>query len=297
MTVIIKMIIAFISLFSYRSSRYIIIRARLVSFISVPVNLAKIRAENCGQEELATCARPFQVLQSSTDLSIATKKEELDKICPDLTRGLHCIRSYTRRCMTLEQRNRFNKLYNGTHQFVRDLCREGPYQSEFLTHAPCLQRVRPDYEVCGRKYHNTVSVITQQQQHHQARHERHHQQQQQQQQQQPNHHTTAGRDAEADVRTVCCSFIEYLDCSESVAKKTCGWETAKFTRGFLDKMSSNLINMYCEDYYNSNKCPSMQSSGISIIPSSITSFLAFLVPSALCFMNKYFSNISLLRLR
>ncbi|EAT43767.1 AAEL004803-PA, partial [Aedes aegypti] len=194
----------------------------LSCFMSFPVNLAKIRAENCGQEELATCARPFQVLQSSTDLSIATKKEELDKICPDLTRGLHCIRSYTRRCMTLEQRNRFNKLYNGTHQFVRDLCREGPYQNEFLTHAPCLQRVRPDYEVCGRKYHNTVSVITQ------------HQQQQQQ------HHQAH---AEADVRTVCCSFIEYLDCSESVAKKTCGRETAMFTRGFLDKMSSNLINV------------------------------------------------------
>lgn len=269
-------------------------RLSILITVFITVNLAKIRAENCGQEELATCARPFQVLQSSTDLSIATKKEELDKICPDLTRGLHCIRSYTRRCMTLEQRNRFNKLYNGTHQFVRDLCREGPYQNEFLTHAPCLQRVRPDYEVCGRKYHNTVSVITQhqqqQQQHHQARHERHHQQQ-------PNHHTAAGRDAEADVRTVCCSFIEYLDCSESVAKKTCGWETAKFTRGFLDKMSSNLINMYCEDYYNSNKCPSTQSAGISVKPSSIASFLVLLVPSVLSFVSTCFSGFSLLRLR
>lgn len=264
--------------------------------VFITVNLAKIRAENCGQEELATCARPFQVLQSSTDLSIATKKEELDKICPDLTRGLHCIRSYTRRCMTLEQRNRFNKLYNGTHQFVRDLCKEGPYQNEFLSHAPCLQRVRPDYEVCGRTYHNTVSVITQQQQqqqqqhHHQGRHERHHQQQ-------PNHHTTAGRDAEEDVRTVCCSFIEYLDCSESVAKKTCGWETAKFTRGFLDKMSSTLIKMYCEDYYNSNKCPSSHSSASSTKLNSFTSFLSLLVPTALSFMSTWFSGFSLLRVR
>ncbi|XP_055628084.1 uncharacterized protein LOC129769694 [Toxorhynchites rutilus septentrionalis] len=273
-------------------------RLSLLITVLMTVSLAKIKAENCGQEELARCARPFQVLQSSTDLSIATKKEELDKICPDLNAGLQCIRSYTRRCMTLEQRDRFNKLYNGTHQFVRDLCKEGPYQNEFLSHAPCLQRVKPDYEVCGRKYHNTVSVITQQQQqqqqhHHQSRHEKHHQQQQQQQQ--PNHHTQAGRNAEDDVRTVCCSFIEYLDCSESAAKKTCGSDTARFTRGFLDKMSSTLIKMYCEDYYRSNKCPSMQSSAVS--SGGPYSTLLLLAPTILSIFSTYFPTLSLLRLR
>lgn len=275
-------------------------RMSILITVFITVNLAKIKAENCGQEELARCARPFQVLQSSTDLSIATKKEELDKICPDLTTGLQCIRSYTRRCMTLEQRDRFNKLYNGTHQFVRDLCREGPYQNEFLSHAPCLQRVKPDYEVCGRKYHNTVSVITQQQhhhEHHQARHERHHQQQQQQLQ---NHHTTDGRNAEEDVRTVCCSFIEYLDCSEGAAKKTCGTDTARFTRGFLDKMSSTLITMYCEDYYRSNKCPSTQSSAASQSSSSLLllMLMALLVPTILTQLNTWYSaTVSIVRLR
>ncbi|XP_039433833.1 uncharacterized protein LOC120416208 [Culex pipiens pallens] len=274
-------------------------RMSILITVFITVNLAKVKAENCGQEELARCARPFQVLQSSTDLSIATKKEELDKICPDLTTGLQCIRSYTRRCMTLEQRDRFNKLYNGTHQFVRDLCREGPYQNEFLSHAPCLQRVKPDYEVCGRKYHNTVSVITQQQhhhEHHQARHERHHQQQQQLQ----NHHTTDGRNAEEDVRTVCCSFIEYLDCSEGAAKKTCGTDTARFTRGFLDKMSSTLITMYCEDYYRSNKCPSTQSSAASQSSSSLLllMLMALLVPTILTQLNTWYSaTVSIVRLR
>ncbi|XP_058830953.1 uncharacterized protein LOC131689705 [Topomyia yanbarensis] len=269
-------------------------RLSILVTVFITVNLAKIRAENCGQEELARCARPFQVLQSSTDLSIATKKEELDKICPDLNTGLQCIRSYTRRCMTMEQRDRFNKLYNGTHQFVRDLCKEGPYQNEFLSHAPCLQRVKPDYEVCGRKYHNTVSVITQQQQqhqNHQARQERHHQQQQ------SNYHTTAGRDAEDDVRTVCCSFIEYLDCSESAAKKTCGSDTARFTRGFLDKMSSTLIKMYCEDYYRSNKCPSAQSSAFSVKVNYASSYLLVLISSALPFLSTWFPAIGSLRLR
>ncbi|XP_058063399.1 uncharacterized protein LOC131213382 [Anopheles bellator] len=245
-------------------------RLSILVTVFITVNLARIRAENCGQEELAKCARPFQVIQSSTDLSIATKKEDLDKICPDLNNGLQCIRSYTRRCMTLEQRNRFNKLYNGTHQFVRDLCREGEYQSEFLSHAPCLQLVRPDYEVCGRRYHHTVTAITQQSQQQSAEHYQHHHDHEHHESSGHHHerrhrrnHRTASRTDEDDVRTVCCSFMEYLDCSEAAARNTCGRDTAQFTRGFLDKMSSTLIKMYCEDYYKSNKCPSVYTSSAS----------------------------------
>lgn len=262
-------------------------RLSILVTVFITVNLGRIRAENCGQEELAKCARPFQVIQSSTDLSIATKKEDLDKICPDLNNGLQCIRSYTRRCMTLEQRNRFNKLYNGTHQFVRDLCREGDYQSEFLSHAPCLQLVRPDYEVCGRRYHHTMTAITQSvhpAQHSEGVHHHHEHHEVEgsgghQHERRHRNHRTASRTDEDDVRTVCCSFMEYLDCSEAAARNTCGRETAKFTRGFLDKMSTTLIKMYCEDYYKSNKCPSMYASSSSSRWSQLHSTALLLVPT------------------
>lgn len=39
-------------------------------------------AEQCGQEELAKCASSLEKLQSSSDLSIAKSKEELDILCP-----------------------------------------------------------------------------------------------------------------------------------------------------------------------------------------------------------------------
>ncbi|XP_052861304.1 uncharacterized protein LOC128268292 [Anopheles cruzii] len=272
-------------------------RLSILVTVFITVNLARIRAENCGQEELAKCARPFQVIQSSTDLSIATKKEDLDKICPDLNNGLQCIRSYTRRCMTLEQRNRFNKLYNGTHQFVRDLCREGEYQSEFLSHAPCLQLVKPDYEVCGRRYHHTVTAITQQSQQQSAEHYQHHHDHEHHQLQESSghqherrhrrNHRTASRTDEDDVRTVCCSFLEYLDCSEAAARNTCGRDTAQFTRGFLDKMSSTLIKMYCEDYYKSNKCPSVYSSSAS---TQLHSVALLLIPTLLSTVSSWTSS-------
>lgn len=87
-----------------------------------------VAAEECGHEELAACARPLRLLTETSELSFVTKKSELKSLCPDLHAGLHCIRSYTRKCMTMAQRNHFNKLYHGTGDIVHELCEEGPYQ-------------------------------------------------------------------------------------------------------------------------------------------------------------------------
>lgn len=74
--------------------------------------------EACGQGELTNCAKPLSVLSSTSELSIYGSQQDLDNLCPDLKAGLHCIRSYTRRCMDINQREHFNKLYQGTSEWV-----------------------------------------------------------------------------------------------------------------------------------------------------------------------------------
>jgi hypothetical protein len=49
---------------------------------NISVSIAIVQAEECGQEELAKCAKPLQSVLSTTDLSFAPKREELDKLCP-----------------------------------------------------------------------------------------------------------------------------------------------------------------------------------------------------------------------
>ena len=46
-----------------------------------------------------------------------------------------------------------------------------------------------------------------------------------------------------NVKLLCCSFQKYLHCSESVVNTTCGYETAQFTKSFLDRMSGPLIQV------------------------------------------------------
>jgi hypothetical protein len=67
--------------------------------------------------------------------------------------------------MTLEQRNNFNKLYTGTNQVIKDLCKEGEYQDEFLRHAPCLQIIKPEYEICAKRYQSTMQYINENKNH------------------------------------------------------------------------------------------------------------------------------------
>lgn len=53
----------------------------------------------------------------------------------------------------------------------------------------------------------------------------------------------ADGDSEENVRLLCCSFQKYLHCSETVVNTTCGYETAQFTKSFLDRMSGPLIQV------------------------------------------------------
>nr|CAD7603246.1 unnamed protein product [Timema genevievae] len=179
-----------------------------------------VLSDDCGQEHLTKCAQPLRVFTDNSEFGLVSTKEELDQICPDLNQGLHCIDRYTRRCMTEQQRFHFNHLYNGTNMVIHEICREGPYQTEFLRHAPCMQEVRTDYEKCAISYQQKIQKIMEFRN---------------------NSDSTPLNGGEAKLRTVCCSFQDYLRCSQTTVLMKCGEESAKFTENFLDRVASSLI--------------------------------------------------------
>lgn len=90
--------------------------------------LSGAHAIDCGQEELLQCQRSLSELNEFSDLSFLSRKSNLEKQCPDLLNGLECIQSYTRRCMSQDQRAHFNKLYAGTAEMIHQLCEDSLYQ-------------------------------------------------------------------------------------------------------------------------------------------------------------------------
>nr|KAF7439282.1 hypothetical protein H0235_001673 [Vespula pensylvanica] len=177
--------------------------------------LASCRGEECGHEELTRCARPLKKI-SNNDLSFVTKKEDLQELCPDIQAGMKCIKTYTVKCMKDKQREHFNSLYTGTNQAIMELCQDGPYQDEYLQHAPCMQKVRNEYDLCYKKYEKTTQGMERE-------------------------NRTAG--ANSSLKSVCCAFKEYLECSHHTVRRQCGDDTARFTKEFLDRMSDSLLKV------------------------------------------------------
>ncbi|XP_059225238.1 uncharacterized protein LOC106092481 [Stomoxys calcitrans] len=199
----------------------------LVTFTVVLALVTSVSGEDCGQEEFTKCTEPLEMLHLTSEFSIgAAKKDELEKLCVELRKGVRCIQSYTRRCMDLQQRNQFNKLYHGTNQFIRDLCNKGEFQDEYLKHAPCSERAKKEFEVCANRYKETMVFLK------------------------PNKNQESQENITLDenIKTICCSINELVDCSENAARKICGANAAKFTRELVDKYANSLTKIYCEDF-------------------------------------------------
>ena len=141
--------------------------------------------------------------------------------------GLRCIDDFTFRCLDEEHRRYFNTLYQGTTKVIIDLCQEGDYQSAYLRHAPCMREVQNGYESCADEYQVKIKSLK---------------------------NDGSGEDdsneeeEDVNLQLLCCSFQDYLHCSERVVNTTCGYETARFTKNFLDRMSGPLIQV-CVKYF------------------------------------------------
>ncbi|XP_064110554.1 uncharacterized protein LOC135218277 isoform X1 [Macrobrachium nipponense] len=194
---------------------------------------------DCDNNDIAECVGLLEVL-TNKDLGFAASVDELNNMCPVLLNGLQCIDNYTRRCLSLKHREYFNKLYAGTIRVIKDLCNtKGKYQLEYIRHAPCMRQVNPKYNGCSEAYHKKTADLNQ-----------------------INDAVVQLSDEEKNknVITLCCSFQEYLQCSEQVVFETCGNETALFTKEFLDRMAGPIVQDLCQAFYFSLHSCSQESS-------------------------------------
>ncbi|KAL1497390.1 hypothetical protein ABEB36_008368 [Hypothenemus hampei] len=242
----------------------------IFSALFLTVITTKVRAGNvqCTADELMRCSKPLTVLDSG--LTLVSSKADLENICPQLREAINCIHRYTRFCMGFEDRKHFKKLFHGTGEMVNNLCKNGTYQEEFLKHAPCMQLIEKENEVCFKQYTQKMSEI---------------------QEKSPmgdivmeddllTFKTTMKRKRDAadeGIKNVCCAFQEYVECSTSTTRRVCGSEAADFSKKFLDKMSSSMIQLHCQNYGH-RECGLITSSSLKLT----NSLLAVLVFTILC---------------
>ncbi|KAB7497364.1 hypothetical protein Anas_07365, partial [Armadillidium nasatum] len=180
---------------------------------------------DCGNRDISQCTELLEVL---------TRKE-----IGVLLSGLQCIDNYTLRCLNPQHRSYFNELYAGTIRVIKDLCNtRGQYQqgllgcpnlsiTKYIRHAPCMRQVHPKYNRCSETYHEKTAKLNK-----------------------VNSAVVQFSETERrrNVITLCCSFQEYLQCSEQIVYETCGNVTAQFTRQFLNRMAGPIVQTKCSRY-------------------------------------------------
>jgi len=243
---------------------------------------------DCHPLRMSKCTDPLKVVTDNRDLGFATSMNELQDMCPKLMEGLRCIDDFTIKCLDREHRAYFNTLYAGTTNVIVDLCQEGAYQAAYLRHAPCMRAVQTGYERCAAEYQDRIkSLNPPSYDDHSGLHEYgpeyeyeyiednyddvdgEAEKRKRRKRSDPengdyknvaeeysyDHQGASGSGGEESVQLLCCSFQKYLHCSETVVNDTCGYETAKFTKSFLDRMSGPLIQGHCQSYeYGSEGC-------------------------------------------
>lgn len=211
----------------------------VLSALFLTVITTKVRGYvHCSADELMRCAKPLSVLDSG--LTLVSTKADLEKICPDLKEAVNCVHRYTRYCMSIQDRQHFKKLFHGTGEMVHNLCRNETYQEEFLKHAPCMQTVEPLNEICFKRYTKKVNEI----------------------ESKTPMDSLSEKDiiafksslkrkrdaADEGIKNMCCAFQEYVDCSTTTTRNVCGNDAADFSKMFLDKMSSSMLQLHCQNY-------------------------------------------------
>lgn len=219
--------------------------------------MSRVRAHNCSMEQFQYC---MSALDNVTDsgLTFATSKVELEKMCPDMRKAVRCIHHYTRSCWSFDRHRHFDKMFRNTARMIHELCTNEHYQTVYLGHATCMATAATDHTVCLKRYTNVIEQL-----------------------QLSEPETPVGAPiskkrrevSDERIKSLCCAFQHYVDCSSHAMRRKCGETVATFSAEFIRNMSSTMITDYCTLYspeecgvYSSGRVVTYSLISLAILP-------------------------------
>lgn len=149
-----------------------------------------------------------------------TKSEEVqhEKQCAAITKADTCLRNYTRFCVTPLQQQLLNLVFDGVHRIQREYCVKGSNLREsYLKHVPCLRSVVQDpLNPCTKDLQLMVEEVTEAQWIRRSNY-------------------------------ACCAYHRVGSCFSRQVERSCGRETADFSKDLIRKLVSRIPDIRCKD--------------------------------------------------
>ncbi|KAK9759099.1 hypothetical protein QE152_g237 [Popillia japonica] len=153
-------------------------------------------------------------------------------------------------------------MFKNTARMIHELCTNEHYQAVYLEHSTCMSKAASDHTVCLKRYTTVLDEL------------------QSTEPESPIGTPVSKKRREISderIKTLCCAFQQYIDCSSHSMRRKCGEPTAVFSAEFVKNMSSTMITDYCT-IYGPEECgvySSATATFSSLISLALVSVIAF----------------------
>jgi hypothetical protein len=205
--------------------KYILIGAFVAFAALTSVKIVNAQAaSSCHLRELDLCAATLVVFTQSPS-GAATGDAELDKQCVYLREAENCLRNFTGRCMSKQQKELLGFVTDGAIKVLDEYCTAGSgLRKSYLKHATCLSTAaRGSTKGCIKDLQTAFEIIT-------------------------------SVKWDQRIPAGCCTVRRLLKCSGELIEEKCGKDASDFLHGLLRTALSRLPDIVCQNAADSKEC-------------------------------------------
>ncbi|XP_065085887.1 uncharacterized protein LOC135707905 [Ochlerotatus camptorhynchus] len=156
-------------------------------------------------------------------VKIPESEDEIIKRCHVFNRGMACVQRYLNACIEAKNRQIIENEVFGAKKMYEHLCRDIPFQKEFLKHKNCFHHVHNDWDTCSHKFVNIMKdEMTK----------------------------TTQQSLNVQYMHFCCARFGYENCVFTSAKYKCKPESAVFLRKIAKVLSMDRHFLNCDRIEN-----------------------------------------------
>jgi len=196
------------------------------------VGLARAQS-SCHLRELDLCAAG---VLGYAQRGYPTTDNDLNKMCGAIREAQNCIKSFTQRCSTSQQRGFIDLFLQGGLGGLSEFCKQGSQiRKTYLTHASCLNRAQRNQRPCLKDFQTGVEVFTQ-------------------------------MTWDKQLKTGCCAIRRLRDCNDKVIRQVCGDEAVNSLEEMTSSLMPKVAKLVCSEMDPAGKLCT------SLLPASGTTF-------------------------
>ncbi|XP_077535903.1 uncharacterized protein LOC144148193 [Haemaphysalis longicornis] len=178
--------------------------------------------EDCDIHKLDTCSSDLFVF--ATKNTIPESEADLAAFCKAQEEAEACSRVYLKKCTSSVAQGVGSVFLDDIKEEISERCdTSSDYHKEYITHAPCLNKVGSGFQACMKSLTADLDVASR----------------------------LPGR---SRIGGACCKYNKFETCVKKAVESGCSEDTVEFTSKVLQRYAGDLLGTVCTGYRSGDKC-------------------------------------------